>query len=175
MTIWIDNPMDLLRIAISAPIIYFSIIVFIRMSGKRSTSQMNNFDWIVTVALGSLVGSGIILKDVTVLEALLAIGMLLGMQWVLTKWVFHSDFASGLVKAQPIILASNGELNRAAMRQERVTEREILSAVRDSGLVDLDQVQWIILETDATMNVIPKRDDLPDKPEMLDQIQGFKS
>ena len=61
------------------------------------------------------------------------------------------------------------------MRQERVTEREILSAVRDSGLVDLDQVQWIILETDATMNVIPKRDDLPEKPEMLDQIQGFKS
>ena len=52
--IYYDGWKDLVRIALAAPVIYFTIIAFIRLAGKRSTSQMNNFDWVVTVALGSI-------------------------------------------------------------------------------------------------------------------------
>ena len=56
--IFYDGWKDLVRIVLAAPAIYFTIIVFIRLAGKRSTSQMNNFDWVVTVALGSIAGAG---------------------------------------------------------------------------------------------------------------------
>ena len=70
--IFFDGWGGLLRILIAGPVIYLAIIVFIRFSGKRSTSQMNNFDWLVTVALGSLIASGIIVENVTVAESAFA-------------------------------------------------------------------------------------------------------
>lgn len=154
--ILLDQESDLVRVLISAPIMYITIVFVIRLSGKRATSQMNNFDWIVTVAIGSLVGSGIVLKGVTVLESVAAIVMLLALQWLLTKSVLHSKLLSRLVKAEPVILLDNGEFREKAMRRERVTKREVMSAIRQKGLVDPDQVQWVILETNASFSVVAK-------------------
>ena len=154
--ILLDQQSDLVRVLISAPIMYLTIVLAIRLSGKRATSQMNNFDWIVTVAIGSLVGSGIVLKGVTVLESVAAIVMLLILQWGLTKSVLHSTFLSKLVKANPVVLLENGKFREDAMRKERVTKREVMSAIRQKGLVDPDQVQWVILETNASFSVVAK-------------------
>lgn len=93
-TVWPADIGDLLRIAATAPIVYLLIILFIRLSGKRSTSQMNNLDWIVTVALGSIAASTILLKDIAVAEGILAIGLLLAMQWLLTAMIRRSDWVA---------------------------------------------------------------------------------
>ena len=66
--IFFDGMANLVRIAVSVPVIYFAIILFVRLAGKRSTSQMNNFDWVVTVAMGTLAASCMIQENVTVAE-----------------------------------------------------------------------------------------------------------
>ncbi|MEE2878503.1 MAG: YetF domain-containing protein, partial [Pseudomonadota bacterium] len=154
--ILLDQQSDLVRAIVSAPVMYITIVLLIRISGKRSTSQMNNFDWIVTVAIGSLAASGIVLKGVTVLESIGGIATLLLLQWILTKSVLHSRFVSKLVKAEPVVLVEKGEFREAAMRKERVTKREVMSALREHGLVDPDEAQWVILETDASLSVIKR-------------------
>jgi uncharacterized membrane protein YcaP (DUF421 family) len=156
--LFFDNADNLWRIVISAPILYLSVIGFIRLSGKRSTSQMNNFDWIVTVAMGSLVASGIILKDVTILEIMLAIGLLLVFQYAVTKSLPHSKTMRVLIKAEPRLLVRDGKYLHDAMAKERVTEVEILAAIRTKGLRQLDDVLAVILETDASMSVLPTSD-----------------
>lgn len=162
---------SLLRIGASAPLLYLAVIAFIRLSGKRSTSQMNNFDWIVTVALGSLVGSGIILKDVGVLEAMLAIGILLGLQYLLTWSVIRSGVVADLVKSPPRLLVYQGEIIDSAMRRERVSERELMAAVRQRGLTSLARVTAVVLEADATLSVIAEADASGDTP-TLEDVQG---
>ncbi len=151
---------NLLRVALSVPLLYFAVIGFIRISGKRSTSQMNNFDWIVTVAMGSLVASGIVLKNVAVVEVWLAIFLLLALQYVVTKSIMHNDTLSDLVRAEPALLLHKGKFIRAAMEAERVSEKEICAAIRGSGIQDIDQVWAVTLETDATFSVLPR----PDEP-----------
>ncbi|WP_425222394.1 hypothetical protein [Psychroserpens sp.] len=85
-----DGQDNLLRIAFTAPIVYGIVILYIRVVGKRATSQMNSFDWIVTVAMGSLVASTIILKNISLLEGAFSIFLLLFMQYVLTKLMVFS-------------------------------------------------------------------------------------
>ena len=156
--IFLDQYDDLIRIIITAPILYVSIVLMIRLSGKRSTSQMNNFDWIVTVAIGSLASSGIVLEDITALESIAGIGALLLLQWLLTKGVLYSRTLSRLVKANPVTLLRAGQFNEKAMRSERVTKREILAALREHGLIDPADAELVILESDASLSVIPKLD-----------------
>ncbi len=160
--IFFDGAANLVRIAISVPIVYFAVILFIRLAGKRSTSQMNNFDWVVTVAMGTLAASCMVQQSVTIAESLLAIGSLLGLQWIVTKLIYHFPPVSHVIKAEPALLVSNGEFLHGTLRRERVNQDEVLAAIREHGLSSLDQVRWVILESDASISVIARsEDDLP--------------
>ncbi|WP_417683994.1 DUF421 domain-containing protein [Roseibium sp.] len=156
--IWFDGFDDLIRIAIRVPMLYFAIIAFIRIAGKRSMAQMNNFDWIVTVALGSMVASGALLKDVTVAETLFAVAAFLALQFALTAITCRSERFAAWIKPSPRTLARHGRFDDGAMRRERVTSEEIRSALRQQGLDDISMTEEVILETDATVSVIPRRD-----------------
>lgn len=104
-----------------------------RILGKRTTSQMNNFDWMVTVAVGSLAASGVLLKDVPIADATLAIAIIFVLQW-LTPWlVLRSELFCKLIKAEPRMLLAKGELQKDAMRAERVLKAEVLNLLRQQG------------------------------------------
>lgn len=165
--LFFDSLGSLVAIAISAPILYAMVIAFVRVSGKRSTSQMNNFDWIVTVAMGSLLATGIVSQDVSMADALLAMAILLGMQYLVTRAVMSDGIVRRLVKARPAVLMRDGEFIRETMREERMTEGEVLSAIRAQGVRSVDAVAAVILETDARMSVIPRKNDSETGPSDL--------
>ena len=145
---------DVLGLIATTAMTYITIIAVIRMSGKRSTSQMNNFDWVVTVTLGSISASMILLEDVTWAEGTIAMATLLLLQFGLTKAVRRFPKIARLVKPRPATLYETGEWNDEKMRRERVTRSEVIAAVRHKGYESLDRVQKVILETDATLSVI---------------------
>lgn len=156
--IFFDGWGNIVSIAITAPLVYLAIIAFIRLSGKRSTSQMNNFDWIVTVAMGSLVGSLLVIEDVTLAEAVFAIGLLMGLQYLFTLGAARFDWVERIIKSRPTLLF-DGDFHRSAMREERITESEISAAVRENGLNHLSDVRWVVLESDASFSVVPRQTD----------------
>ena len=170
--VFFDNWQDLLQIAITAPVVYVFIILSVRVFGKRSTSQMNNFDWVVTVAIGSIAASGIMLKDVSLSETLLAIALLLSFQWLLTKAVKNYAPVGRFVKATPTLLVNDGTFIEENMHDERITQGEVMAAVRESGMINLDEVQFVILETDATFSVIGRTDRGNTDPQ-FDDVRGY--
>lgn len=153
--IFYDGLAGPLRILATVPLLYAAVVLFIRLVGKRATSQMNNFDWIVTVAMGSIVGSAIVLKDVVLLDAVLAIGLLLAIQFGVTWLSVRSDRAEQVVKAFPTLLVYAGRFHEEAMRRERISRQEVWAAVRQSGLTRLEAVGAVVLESDAQLSVIP--------------------
>ena len=152
--VFFDSPADLARVLITVPLLYLVIIVSVRISGKRTTSQMNNFDWIVTVSLGSLAASGILVKDISIAETVLAMLLLIGLQWILTKASYHFPAFAGLIKNEPTVLVRDGVVLHTALRRERVTEAEVRNAIRAAGHTHMDAVGWAIMETDGKVSVI---------------------
>lgn len=155
---WFSNFEKMQNIAIGALFFYFLIVVLVRILGKRTTSQMNNFDWIINIAVGSLAASGILLSNVAILDATAAILVLATLQWGTTWLVVRSKLVTKLVKAEPTLLTHKGEYLEDAMRRTRVTEEEICSALRNQGITDPAGANWVVLETDGTLSVIPKQD-----------------
>ena len=173
--LFFDGAEPLLRVLVSVPIMYVAVIAFVRLSGKRTTSQMNGFDWVVTVAMGSLVASGIVSRSVPLADALLAIALLLALQYALTRAVRRSDALAGFVKSEPRLLVSDGRFLPRAMAAERLTEGEVMSAVRGKGVASLDGVAAVVLETDATLSVIGRSSIDGSSPlAVLDGVRGAK-
>ncbi len=105
------------HVGFSALFFYLLIVVQTRISGKRTIGQMNNFDWIILVTVGSLAASGILLTNVPVAEAAAAIVFLFLLQGFTTWSVLRSRVVSRLIKAEPTLLVHRGAMLQSAMRQ----------------------------------------------------------
>ncbi len=145
-----------MHIAASCVVFYYFIIVLVRLSGKRTTGNMNNFDWIITVAIGSIMASGLLLRKVSMLDSMLAVSVLAVLQWLTTWGALRSRRFARLVKPQPRMLLKDGRLLDRDMTYERVTEDEVKSALRAAGLSETDAAAWVVMETNGSLSVISK-------------------
>ncbi len=152
--LWFNDWNRIGSVVIGAIVFFAYVILLTRLLGKRTTAQMNNFDWIIAVAMGSLLSSGILLKDVSIADSLVAMGVLGLCQWLTTWLVLKVPRLAWVVKPMPRLLVHDGELVDGAMRAERISEDELFARLREQGYTNLEEVQWVILETDGRMTVV---------------------
>ena len=146
-----SNP---LRVAITAVVAYVALVIMLRISGKRTLSDMNAFDFVVTVALGSTLAATITSDTVSIAEGLSALLTLIIMQAVIALIASRSPGFQSLIKSEPRLLLHRGELLEDAMRAERLTKAEVMAAVRAHGHGDLADVYAVVLETNGELSVI---------------------
>jgi uncharacterized membrane protein YcaP (DUF421 family) len=151
-TWWIEYAM-VPAVAVGA---YLWLIVVLRLSGKRSLSKLNAFDFAITVAFGSALATVIISPDTGLLRGALALAMLALLQYALTKLSIWSKLVREVVRSRPTLLVEDGKLFREALRYERVTLDEIAEAIRKEGHGRLDKVGAVVLETDGSFSVIER-------------------
>lgn len=157
--LFFDSQETLFRLIISAVVVYVCIVLAHKVSGKRSTSQLNNFDWVVTVMIGSIGASTIVLKNVPIIEGMASIVTLLTLQYLVTKYsAVSTEFASVII-SEPRIVFYQGQFLPEAMQKERLTRQEIECAMRSEGIHDFEEVAAVIFESDAKLTVVPKRDE----------------
>ncbi|MFO8069341.1 MAG: DUF421 domain-containing protein [Alkalibacterium sp.] len=148
--------MDALKL-ISVSVVSFIAIVFIlRISGKRTLSKMNAFDFIITVALGSVLATTIVNYKDSFWNGLLTFAMLVGLQYAATWLSVRFKPIRSILKSQPALLFYEGEFLHEALTNERITRGELKQSIRKSGFVSFDEISAIILETDGTLTVMSK-------------------
>lgn len=144
----------LARTLVVGMLAYASIIVLLRVTGKRSLSKWNAFDFVVTVALGSTLATAMLSQTTTWAQAAFAFGLLVVMQYMITWLAVRFRGVRHWIKATPSLLLYQGNFVRDTLRRERVTEGEVRAAVRAHGFAGLEDVQAVILETDGGFSVI---------------------
>lgn len=157
------------RTALVGILAYAALILFLRVSGKRTLSKMNAFDFVVTVALGSTLATILLSKDTPLAEGLLALALLILLQFIITWLSVRSKSVNRLVKAEPRLLFYQGEFLWSAMKTERVNEGEVLQAMRSQGM-NHNAVEAVVLETDGSFSVVKRIDD--DKVTVLSNVSG---
>lgn len=149
-----DGWFGLLRVLIVGFLAYCALILFLRVSGKRTLSKLSAFDLVVTVALGSTLATVLLSKDVALAEGLLAFALLISLQYLIAWLNIRSSRFQQLVKSEPRLLYHNGQPLHAAMRAERVTLEEITATVRQQGHDSLENIAAVVLETDGSFSVV---------------------
>jgi uncharacterized membrane protein YcaP (DUF421 family) len=152
-----SGPDGLWRILIITLAAYAWLIFILRATGKRTLSKLNAFDLVVTVALGSTLASVMTSKSLPLVEGLLALTLLAGLQYVVAFLAVRSDRFGRLIKAEPTLLLRDGRPLEGAMRRERVKLDELRAAVRQAGAERLDAAEAVVLESDGSLTAILKR------------------
>lgn len=152
--IFFDNWATLLRTLIIGLAAYVSLIVLLRVSGKRTLSKMNAFDFVITVALGSTLATVLLSKDVTLAQGVLGFALLIAMQFIVTWSSVRISWVRRVVTGEPALLLYHGEFLERALARERVTRDEVRAAVRASGKGALTRIKAVVLETDGSFSVV---------------------
>lgn len=163
MQFFFDNWESLIRTFIITVLAYAFLILALRSSGKRTLSKMNAFDLVVTIALGSVLATVILNKNVPLADGMLAFSLLILLQFIISYLSVRSDQISNLVKSSPALLVYKGNYIRGTMRRERINEDEILAVLRENGLSSLEEAGAVVLETDGSLSVVKEADALQTK------------
>ncbi|WP_202617338.1 DUF421 domain-containing protein [Roseimaritima sediminicola] len=133
---------------------YAALVVLLRVSGKRTLSKMNAFDFVVTVAFGSTLATVLISKDVSLAQGVVALALLVVLQFINTFIAVRWKWYSGLIKATPTLVFYQGHYLDDAMRAQRLTQEEVLAAMRKQGIAEPDEVAAVIIETEGSLSII---------------------
>ncbi|WP_156839830.1 DUF421 domain-containing protein [Novosphingobium aquimarinum] len=151
---WFESWDRIFAVVIAAVAVYLAIVVVVRISGKRTTANFNSFDWLITVTIGSLASSGILLPDIAVADALAAILTLTLCQYGITWAVRRSDMIGSVVKAEPLLLLNRGQVLQDNLDKARISVAELRAVLRGKGFADAEQAVWVVLETNGEVSVM---------------------
>ncbi len=149
---------------------YAALVIAIRISGKRTLSKMNAFDFIVTIALGSCLAAISLNKNIALAEGVVVYSTLIGLQFLITWLSVRVKKVKAIVSGQPVLLLYKGELLGDVMKKERITMEEIYVAARASGVTFLHEIEVIVLETTGDITIMSKLDIHSVAPETLKNV-----
>ena len=149
---WLDV---VARGAILSSLALVWIIVLIRVVGLRSLSKMTNFDFVMTVALGSLLaGAGQASEWTAFGQILAAIVALFVVQVIAALLRRSSGTAEAVMQNSPIFLMRDGVIDDAALARTRVARDDVIAKLREANVLHFDEVRAVVLEATGDVSVL---------------------
>ena len=138
-------------------LVYIFLVGGLRLAGKRELAQLNPFDLVVLLTLSNTVQNAIIGDDNSVTGGLIGAATLLGLNYLVVRFLYGHERLEHLVEGDPDVLIEDGEIQFDRLRKELVTLSELESAAHRQGFASLDEVQRAVLEPGGTVAFFGKK------------------
>jgi uncharacterized membrane protein YcaP (DUF421 family) len=138
-------------------IVYFFLIVGLRLAGKREMAQLNPFDLVVLLMLSNTVQNAIIGDDNSITGGLIGAMTLLLVNHAVVRYLYDHQSLERLVEGDPDVLIDNGVVQTKALQRELITLTALEAAAHKEGFASLDDVDRAILEPGGGICFIAKR------------------
>ena len=136
-------------------IVYLVLIAVIRLLGKRQIGQMEPSEFVVTMLVANLASIPMQDSGIPLLAGIVPILTVLGVELVLSALSLRSIGLRKLLCGKPVILIENGNILQQNLRKTRISLDELTGHLREKDVLDLQSVQYAILETNGNLSVFP--------------------
>ena len=136
-------------------LLYLVLIAVVRLMGKRQIGQMEASEFVATMLVANL--ASIPMQDgaIPLYSGLVPIITVLGVELVLSALSMKSVRLRKILCGKPVILVENGNILQKNLRKTRITLDELTGHLREKDVLDLQAVQYAILETNGNLSVFP--------------------
>jgi uncharacterized membrane protein YcaP (DUF421 family) len=149
------DPVSLGLVLLRTFVVYLTLLVALRLAGKRELGQMTPFDLVVLLLLSNAVQNAMVGPDTSLNGGILAAVALLGLNWTVDHLGLRSRRLQVTLQGSPTLLVNEGQFLDGNLRREGIAEEEVLQALREHGVDAVKGVKLAVLEVDGTISVIP--------------------
>ncbi len=159
--------MTMLTIFFRTIIIYFVLVLSIRLMGKRQIGELQVSEFIIALMLSEIAVYPITSRSAPLLQSIVAILLLLSIEVIISFILLKSNRLKRMFYGSPTILIRNGVVIQSELRKNRIEIDEIMSELRQKGYSDISKISYAILEENGKMSVFPFADISPATPSDL--------
>jgi uncharacterized membrane protein YcaP (DUF421 family) len=144
-------------------LVYFFLVVALRVFGKRELAQLNPFDLVVLLSLSNTVQNAIIGNDNSLTGGLVGAFSLLVINYLVVRFLFRHRRLDQLFEGKPTVLIQQGHINKKALAQELLTRSELMTVLHRQGFDNLSEVETCTLEPGGTFYIqrkLPAQDEV---------------
>jgi uncharacterized membrane protein YcaP (DUF421 family) len=131
-------------------LVYLSLVVLLRIFGKRELAQLNPFDLVVLLSLSNTVQNAMIGNDNSLTGGLVGAFTLLLINYLVVRFLFRHRRLDEVFQGAPTVLIEHGRLKPEALAAELLTPAEILTVAHRQGFASLDEIERCVLEPGGT-------------------------
>lgn len=157
-------------------LVYFFLVILLRVFGKRELAQLNPFDLVVLLALSNTVQNAIIGNDNSVTGGMIGAIALVAINYVMIKIIHYYPTIDSIVEGKSTELIKSGQVLHEVLIQEEITEKDLLTAIRRQGFESFEDVEVCTLDPNGTFEILGKKPTSNEKQhlELLTEINNLK-
>lgn len=148
-----------LGIIFRTTVIYLVIWFLFRMMGKREVGELSVLDLVVSIMIGDIAVLSFEDLEKPFIRQTIPMFVLAFLQITLAFASLKSVKLRNLMDGKPQIIINQGKIDEKAMRKQRYNFDDLLTQLREQGIIDINEVQFAILETSGKLSVIKKSDE----------------
>jgi uncharacterized membrane protein YcaP (DUF421 family) len=142
---------------IRVSIIFFFVLASMRILGKRDVAQLSPFELVMLMLIPDIAQMGMMRQDHSITNALIGLGTLFTLSFLNSVATYLSKGAQDLIEGKPTVVFGEGRFFQEVLDRERLGASEIIGSMHRAGIESLEQVKWVILESEGELSFIPKK------------------
>src|SRR6266581_2826932 len=131
-------------------LVYFFLVIALRVFGKRELAQLNPFDLVVLLSLSNTVQNAIIGNDNSVTGGLIGAFSLLLTNYLVVRFLFRHRRIDQILEGSPTVLVENGKVRHKGLAKELLTEAELTTVCHRQGFSHVSEIESCVLEPGGT-------------------------
>ncbi len=157
-------------LVLRAGIVYTFLLILLRVTGKRQVGQLAPFDLVLLLVIANAVQNAMVGADEWIPGGIILCLTLVGINSIVGFLTFKSKRFESLIEGRPQILVHNGKIDGRVMQKERITNHELMAAIRRAGAGSIDHVHFAILENNGLITVQTKGTNQRESDLMEDKV-----
>jgi len=154
-------------------IVYFFLIIGLRLAGKRELAQLNPFDLVVLLTLSNTVQNAIIGEDNSITGGIIGAATLLFVNHIVVRFLFSHEHIDELIEGKATVLIEDGVMKHEQCQKELITRTEIEVAAHRQGFASLDEIETAVLDPSGSI-VFTARKPVPDETRHQDIMRELQ-
>ncbi|HLO13346.1 MAG TPA: YetF domain-containing protein [Anaerolineales bacterium] len=156
---------SLLEIILRGSIMYIALFAMLRIVLKRQTGTLGMTDLLLITLLADASQNAMAGEYTSIPDGIVLVGTIIFWNYAFDWLSFRSEWFSRLIEPPPLLLIRNGKMLRRNMRQELISEDELMMQLREQGLDNVSKVKEAYIESDGRISVIQNKQRRHDKVE----------
>lgn len=157
----IEQNYHMIVVFIRVLIIYITVLVFLRLMGKRQIGEMQPYEVVITLIIADLATLPMSDSNIPLLHGILPLAILVLIHFSITFLTRKNIKIRRIMSGRPIVVISPKGLEYQAFKDLNINIDDLMEMLRQNGYYSFDQVLYAIIETNGKISVIPKSENAP--------------
>lgn len=151
----------MLVLFIRVQIIFFVVLLFLRIMGKRQIGEMQPYELVITLIIADLATVPMSDANTPLFNGILPLAILVMLHYSITMLTRKSILFRSLISGKSVIVIDPYGINYDALKKLNMNLHDLQESLRQLNYFSFEQVRYAIVETNGKMTIIPTAENTP--------------